>query len=113
MSLINKKMITLPSNIQTGCIQYLNLACSLNMFRLEHYRIVAEGMERIVKNEVYVQDMIRMKSVCEDLIKTDLLRPDILEDVQCLKMALTMFIDAASLAVRPCGMWYMAALSNN
>lgn len=111
---LNKKnkFIQLPENLQAGCLQYLNLACAINMFKIYEYKEVADGMQRLIDNNLYVYDILNMKNICIELLKLEELNDEILLDIKYLSIALNMFADVASLSTRPCGMWYLAELSN-
>lgn len=96
--------IELPEVIQTQCIALLNLGALLRLYSITTYVRVTDVERKLVRNKLTVCDLQDIMHLCDVVSQSEGVNESLRQDIRVLDSTLAVFIAAASLPVRSCGM---------
>jgi hypothetical protein len=102
--------IKLPEPLQARCVSLINLGSLMQLYSITLFIRVMEVHARILNDALTIMDLQDLMKLCDAVSEHPDVNDSLKSDIDSLKHILNVFIDVASCATRPCGMWTMVEL---
>ncbi len=102
---MHQGFIPLPEPLQCRCVSLINIGSMMRLYSIRLFVHVMDVHQRIIHNKLRVMDLQDLIRLCDAVSNHDQVNDSLKEDIAGLKSILALFIDVASIATRPCGMW--------
>jgi uncharacterized protein YkvS len=102
---IHRGPVPLPMLIVGRCMALISIGNLLQIYHVEHVDTIRGVIERMASNRVSICDLQSIDQLCDAVIGCDDIDDELRANIQELSSIIGLFIQAAHIPARPCGMW--------
>ncbi len=104
--------IPLPDPIKARCIALANLGNLMQLYSINSFIKVMEVSNRLQRDRITIFDLQEIKKLCTIISESELINDNLRTDINELFAIIDLFLQAATVPARPCGIWLNASVSN-
>lgn len=106
--MVHKGPIQLPASVKARCMALINIGRLAQVIHSDEDAIRANIVyARLIFGSLLLHDIQDLQRLIDGIVNSGLANESLISDMSELSMVLKLFIDAASVPTRACGIWSM------